>query len=806
MTEPSSASSLNPTPASEISLVDHLPPDVVPIVPMRNLVLFPQVLAPITIGRPRSVAAVARAIGSKDPLIVVLQRDPTVDDPGLADMHPVGTLARIVQHARGDESQWHVVCQGIERVRVLELVPGHPFMAARVERLEDKAAARPSAQAEALSLQLRERAAELLSLLPSVPAELTQVMQATAAPSQLADLAASLVDAEPEQKQVLLETLDTEARLRGVLELVTHRLQVLRLSQEIGARTKEQFDDRQRRVLLQEQLRAIRKELGEDSEQSQDFQRLEEAITKACMPAEAEAQARKEFERLKRMSDSSGESPMLRTWLEWMTELPWAEPVTRDIDLETARGVLEADHFGLPKVKRRIVEYLAVRKLNPKGRAPILCFAGPPGVGKTSLGQSIAKALGRPFVRVSLGGVHDEAEIRGHRRTYIGALPGLVVQGLKRAGSRDCVMMLDEVDKMGTSLRGDPAAALLEVLDPEQNNTFRDHYLGLPFDLSRVVFIATANVMDAVTAPVRDRMEVIELPGYTQEEKLQIARRYLVGRQRESAGLDLSQCEVTDAALKALAASYTREAGVRQLEREIGRLMRYAAMRVAEGATATVHMDAADLEAILGPAPIEHETALRAGLPGVATGLAWTAAGGDILFIEATRVPGNDKLILTGQLGDVMKESVQAALTLVKSQSLAMGIAASAFEHVDVHVHVPAGAIPKDGPSAGVAMFIALASLFTNHAVRPEVAMTGEISLRGLVLPVGGVKEKVLAALRAGVRTVLLPARNRKDLMDIPEEARAQLQFVWLERVEDALVASLGERRHHRVAEEFALS
>jgi ATP-dependent Lon protease len=427
-------------------------------------------------------------------------------------------------------------------------------------------------------------------------------------------------------------------------------------------------------------------------------------------------------------------------------------------------------------------------------------------VGKTSLGQSIAKALDRPFVRVSLGGVHDEAEIRGHRRTYIGALPGLVVQGLKRAGARDCVMMLDEVDKMGTSLRGDPAAALLEVLDPEQNHTFRDHYLGLPFDLSRVVFIATANVMDAVPAPVRDRMEVIELPGYTQEEKLQIARRYLMGRQLEVAGLNATNCEITDAALKELAASYTREAGVRQLEREIGRVTRHAAMRVAEEASARVRVDAVDLEAVLGPAPFEHETALRAGRPGVATGLAWTPAGGDILFIEVTRVAGADRLILTGQLGDVMKESAQAALTLVKSQSAAMGIPALAFQHIDIHVHVPAGAIPKDGPSAGVAMFIALASLFTQRPVRPDVAMTGEISLRGLVLPVGGIKEKVLAALRAGVRTVLLPARNRKDLLDVPEEVRTQLEFVWLEKVEDALGAALGEHRHQRAPEEFALS
>jgi ATP-dependent Lon protease len=497
---------------------------------------------------------------------------------------------------------------------------------------------------------------------------------------------------------------------------------------------------------------------------------------------------------------------MLRTWIEWMTELPWAEPAPLHIDLDAARATLEADHHGLPKVKRRIVEYLAVKKLNPTGRAPILCFAGPPGVGKTSLGQSIARALGRPFVRVSLGGVHDEAEIRGHRRTYIGALPGLVVQGLKRAGARDCVMMLDEVDKLGASLRGDPAAALLEVLDPEQNATFRDHYLGLHFDLSRVVFIATANIIDNVPAPVRDRMEVIELPGYTLEEKLQIARHYLVQRQRETCGLQPGQVELTDAALREIAAHHTREAGVRQLEREIGRVMRHAATRVAQGLAgdSPIRIDAIDLEPILGPPPYEHETALRAGLPGVATGLAWTAAGGDILFIEATRVPGGDKLILTGQLGDVMKESVQAALTLVKSRGASFGISASAFEHMDVHVHVPAGAIPKDGPSAGVAMFIALASLFSNRPVRPDVAMTGEISLRGLVLPVGGIKEKVLAALRAGVRTVLLPARNRKDLVDVPETARAQLEIIWLEQVDDALVAALGDRRQ-RAAEALPL-
>jgi ATP-dependent Lon protease len=576
-----------------------------------------------------------------------------------------------------------------------------------------------------------------------------------------------------------------------VLQILARRIEVLRLSQEIGERTKEQMDDRQRKYLLREQLKTIQKELGEDGD-GEDVARIGELITKAGMPPDVEAQARKELGRLQRMPEASGEHSMLRTYLEWMTELPWAAPEPAPIDLAEARRILEADHYGLERIKQRIVEFLAVQKLNPQGRAPILCFVGPPGVGKTSLGQSIARALDRPFVRVSLGGVHDEAEIRGHRRTYIGAMPGMIVQSLRKAGARHCVMMLDEIDKVSQSAHGDPSAALLEVLDPEQNSTFRDNYLGVPFDLSRVVFIATANVMDHVPAPVRDRMEVIDLPGYTQEEKLQIAQRYLVRRQREATGLYEGQCELTTAALQALVADYTHEAGVRQLEREIGRVMRHAAVQIADGSKVLVRVDAADLDALLGPAKFEHEIALRSSLPGVATGLAWTPAGGDILFIEATRVAGSGRLILTGQLGDVMKESAQAALTLVKSRAPLLRIAAASFDAVDVHVHVPAGAIPKDGPSAGVAMFIALASLFTDRAVRHEVAMTGEISLRGLVLPVGGIKEKVLAAQRAGVRTVLLPRRNEKDLRDVPETTRQALAFVWLDHVDDAIAAALG--------------
>jgi ATP-dependent Lon protease len=768
-----------------------LPEDVIALVPMRNVVLFPHVLMPVVVGRPKSVAALQHALQSGGTLGIVLQRDAQVDDPGRDALCDVGTIAKVVHEASAKDQLRHAVCQGVQRFRIDALVEGYPFVAARITLLDEAPVA--STRAEALGVQLRERAAEILSLLPGVPAELAHALQATRAPTQLADIVASLIDSEVAEKQMLLETLDTEERLDKVLQILTRRIEVLRLSQEIGERTKEQIDDRQRKYLLREQLKTIQKELGEEEEHDEDIARLDELISKAGMPEDVDKQVRKELGRLKRMSEASGESSMLRTYLEWMTELPWAAPPETAIDLEAARQVLEADHHGLARIKQRIVEYLAVQKLNPHGRAPILCFVGPPGVGKTSLGQSIARALGRPFVRVSLGGVHDEAEIRGHRRTYIGAMPGIIVQSLRKAGARHCVMMLDEVDKVTASAHGDPSAALLEVLDPEQNATFRDNYLGVPFDLSRVVFIATANVIDQVPAPVRDRMEVIDLPGYTQEEKLQIAINYLVRRQRELNGLREDQIELTNEALRTIVAEHTREAGVRQLEREIGRVMRHAAMKVAGGEQVQVRVDAGDLEPILGPPQYEHEVAMRSSVPGVATGLAWTPVGGDILFVEATRVIGTGKLILTGQLGDVMKESAQAALTLVKSRAGALRLSAAAFDAVDVHVHVPAGAIRKDGPSAGVAIFIALASLFTERAVRHDVAMTGEISLRGLVLPVGGIKEKVLAAQRAGVHTVLLPARNEKDLHDVPESARAALKFVWLKDVDDAMRAALGE-------------
>jgi ATP-dependent Lon protease len=601
-------------------------------------------------------------------------------------------------------------------------------------------------------------------------------------------LVAGYLDLKAPEKQGLLEELDLKTRMDRVLEILIRRIEVLEISRDIDKRTKESLGHREREYLLREQLKSIQKELGEDAgTNANDSQEFKAQINAAQMPDEVTQQALKELKRLERMADGSSEYAMVRTYLEWLVELPWKINDQDAIDMAQAKAILDDEHFGLDKVKQRIMEFLAVRKLNPTGHGPILCLVGPPGVGKTSLGQSIAKAMGRKFVRVSLGGVHDEAEIRGHRRTYIGALPGSIIQALKKAGTRSCVMMLDEIDKLGTGIHGDPAAAMLEVLDPEQNSTFRDNYLAVPYDLSQVLFIATANVLDPIPSPLRDRMEVLHLAGYTQEEKREIARRYLVARQLAASGLQARQLSISDEAIAALIRDYTREAGVRNLERQLGSVCRHAAVRIAGGETEAIHVDARDLTDILGAAKFENELALRAGMPGVATGLAWTPVGGDILFIEASKTAGSGRLILTGQLGDVMKESAQAALTLVKSRADLLKIDPSKFEKTDIHVHVPAGAIPKDGPSAGVAMFIALSSLFMNQPVKNRVAMTGEISLRGMVLPVGGIKEKVLAALAAGIEQVILPQRNKKDLEEVPPEAQRQLQFFFVDDVSEAI-------------------
>lgn len=778
----------NPDSTPRIEL-PPLPPGAVPIVAMRNVVLFPGIVLPVTLGREESIAAAQEAVRTGGKIGLLLQRDPSVEKPVAGDLYEVGVLATVVRYITAPDGAHHLVCQGETRFRLLEMVRERPFLAARVQTIAEPDAT--GADIEARLGVLKERAVEALSLLPQVPAELARTVRGIDSAGQLADLIISFMDIKSQQKQELLETVDLKERLDKVMKMLAHHVEVLKITRDITEQTQAALGERQREAVLREQLHQLRKELGEDGGEEGEVTELDTAITEAHMPQEAEEQARKELKRLRRMSEASPEHGMVRSYLDWLVSLPWSKSDGEDIDIERARGVLEEDHYGLEKVKRRILEYLAVRKLNPRGRSPILCFVGPPGVGKTSLGQSVARALGLKFVRASLGGVHDEAEIRGHRRTYIGALPGNIVQSLRKAGTRNPVFMLDEIDKLSASFQGDPASALLEVLDPEQNATFRDNYLGLPFDLSHVLFIATANVLETIPGPLRDRMEIIQLTGYTDEEKLQIARRYLVTRQLEANGLDASKVEVTDEALMRVIHEYTREAGCRGLERQIGALLRQAAMRIAEGKVASVRFEAGDVPEVLGPQKFESEVAQRTSIPGVATGLAWTPVGGDILFIESARMGGTGKLILTGQLGDVMKESAQAALSLVKAQTEELGIDPKCFEGSDIHIHVPAGAIPKDGPSAGVAMFVSLASLLKGQAVRPDVAMTGEISLRGLVLPVGGIKEKTIAAARAGIRKVILPARNRRDLEEIPQSVRSALEFVWVERVSEALEAAL---------------
>jgi ATP-dependent Lon protease len=788
-----SAGSSPPIPGTaetDLAGIPTLPEDALILIPTRNLVLFPGTVLPITLGRQRSVLAAQTVMRLSRTVGLLLQRDPSIDDPIPVDLHRMGTEASLVRYLTSPDGGHHAICQGERRFRILDFLEGYPFLAARVERIPEVEAT--TRDIEARLLNLRNQALEVLQLLPQTPAELVNAVQSVTSAAALADLIASFMDITPQEKQEILETIDIERRLERVSEMLAYRIEVLRLSRQISEQTKGKIDDRQREFLLREQMRTIQKELGEGEDaKAQEIAELTKKIAEAKMPPEVEEHVKRELARLDRMPEASGEYSMARTYLEWLTELPWSVESGKSVDIAEARRILDADHYGLSKIKRRILEYLAIQQLNPGGRSPILCFVGPPGVGKTSLGQSIAKATSRKFVRVSLGGVHDEAEIRGHRRTYIGALPGNVVQGIRRAGARDCVMMLDEIDKLGRGIQGDPSSALLEVLDPEQNSTFRDNYLGVPFDLSKVMFITTANVLDSVPGPLRDRMEVIDLPGYVEDEKFEIARRYLVNRQLTANGLTPDKAEISDEALRAIIRDYTREAGVRQLEREIGAVLRSSAMRIAEGTAQHVRVEPDDLTEILGPPRFEGEVAMRTSIPGVATGLAWTPVGGDILFIEATRIPGNGQLILTGQLGEVMKESAQAALSLVKGRALGLGFDPGMFAKSDIHVHVPAGAIPKDGPSAGVAMFTALVSLLTNRTVRSDTAMTGEISLRGLVLPVGGIKEKVVAAARASLSTVILPARNRKDYEDIPEGARNGLRFIWAERVEDVIDAAL---------------
>ncbi|MBC7976602.1 MAG: endopeptidase La, partial [Myxococcales bacterium] len=735
-------------------------PDTLPILPLRNSVLFPGAIIPIDVGRRKSVRLVEDAIAKERPVIGILtQKDARTEDPGSGDLYMVGCAARILKVIKLAKDNFSVILQGVSRFEVSTFDGAEPFLAAKVRSVPDPTSS--DVELDALVMNLKDIAKRVVKLMPELPKEAGALVDSVTEAGHLADLITSHLELEVGEKQDVLETFDLKTRTRKVLQFLSRQLEVLKVRERINTQVQEEMGRNQREYVLRQQLKAIKEELGELDDGGGDLDEFAEKITKAKMPEEAEKVSRKQLDRLKGMQPSSAEYTVTRTYLEWLVELPWSVSTEDHIELPEVRRCLDEDHYDLDKVKKRIVEYMAVRKLKNDKKGPILCLAGPPGVGKTSLGRSVARAIGRKFGRISLGGVRDEAEIRGHRRTYVGSLPGRVIQGIKKAGTNNPVFVLDEIDKLGHDFRGDPASALLEVLDPEQNSSFSDHYLEVTFDLSKVLFIATANQLDPIPWALRDRLEIIELPGYTRQEKKMIARKFLVPKQLDDHGLTNDRCEITDEALFEIVDSYTREAGVRNLEREIGSVCRAVAVKVAEG-QAKEHevIDPVVVEEVLGPKKFVSEVAERVGEPGVATGLAWTAVGGDILFIEATQMPGKGKLTLTGQLGDVMKESVTAALSFVRGRAAALGLDPGNFlENKDLHVHVPAGAVPKDGPSAGVTMYTALVSLLTGVPVRPDVAMTGEITLRGNVLAVGGIKEKLLAAHRAGIKRVIIPDR-----------------------------------------------
>jgi len=773
---------------------DRPMPDVVGILPLRGTVLFPQAVVPLGGGRVSSLRLIEEAVQGGRLVGAVTQKDPKDDAPGADGLHSVGTLTVIHKALKQPDGTLRLVAQGVGRFRLVEIVQTEPYLKARIEPIEEQSPAR-DLELEALVRSVTSLFAKVVSLSPALPDELVAVLDNVEGPGAVADLIAASFPVLPlALKQELLETVNVRERLSKLAAALGKEAEVLELGSKIQSEIQSEMSKTQRDYYLREQMKAIQKELGEGDERTQEVDALRAKIEAAGMPAEAKSEALRELDRLAKMPPAAAEYTVARTYIDWLVAMPWQQETTDAVEIGPARAILDEDHEGLEKVKDRILEYLAVKKIRPGGKDPILCFVGPPGVGKTSLGKSIARALGRKFHRISLGGMRDEAEIRGHRRTYIGALPGQIVQGLRRAGTKNPVLMLDEVDKLGMDFRGDPASALLEVLDPEQNATFRDHYLDVPFDLSRVLFITTANVIDTVPAPLRDRMELINLAGYTEEEKVAIAQRHLVPKQACEHGLASGTDIVFEPeSLRLLARGYTREAGVRSLEREIASVCRKVARRRAEGNTEPVRVVPDVVVSYLGVPRFElEEVEQRTRVPGVATGLAWTPAGGDVLFVEATRMRGAHTLTLTGQLGEVMKESVQAALSWVRSHAGELGIDAEFWEHSDVHVHVPAGAIPKDGPSAGVTMATALVSLLTARPVRPDLAMTGEISLSGRVLPVGGIKEKVLAAHRAGIRTIVLPRRNEKNLLeDVPAAVRQSLSVHLADTIGDVLAVAL---------------
>jgi ATP-dependent Lon protease len=771
-------------------------PSLIPILPIRNIVVFPGTVMPLNVGRQKSKNLLDEVMPAEKLIGVVTQKNADVEDPGYADLFNVGTACMILKLFKLPDGNQSIIVHGLVRFRLLSIEQTEPFAMGRIEVLEDSIT--PGTNLDALVASVRQQANRVIELSPNTPDEAAQVLNSIQTPSALADFLAANLPVEKDdiaEKQRMLEEIDVEKRLRIIAARLATQLDVLELQNKIQSQVKENIDKSQRRYYLQEQLKAIRKELGEQDSGAGggELETLRTRLEAAQLPETVMKEATRELNRLDSIPSASPEYGVIRTYLQILSELPWSVMTTDKIDLAEARKILDRDHHDLEKVKRRILEYLAVRKLKPDGGGAILCFVGPPGVGKTSLGKSIAEAMGRKFIRVALGGVRDEADIRGHRRTYIGSMPGRIIAELRKAGTRNPVMMLDEIDKVGADFRGDPAAALLEVLDPAQNHTFTDHYLDVPFDLSHVLFIATANTMDPVPGPLRDRMEVIEIPGYTNSDKLDIARRYLVPRQLEANGVPEKKVKFQDAALMWIIEGYTREAGVRNLERQIGAIARAIAAEIVEGKTDKAMVTKEKVTEVLGPRKFDPELASRTSVPGVATGMAYTPVGGEILFIEATRMPGKGMITLTGQIGEVMKESATAAYSLIRSRAQSLGIDPKLVAESDIHIHVPQGAVPKDGPSAGVAMFTALASLMLNKPVHHDVAMTGEITLRGLVLPIGGLKEKTLAAKRAGIKEVIVPKRNERDMTEIPKEVRDTLKFHFVENIDQVLKIALGE-------------
>jgi ATP-dependent Lon protease len=769
----------------------------IPVLAIRNTVIFPVLAFPINVGRSRSVQAVQDALETEHKYLgIFAQRDPRTEHPESSDLYQVGTVVKILKMVKVPGNKLNVIIQGLSRARVVEWVDEDATLRAKVETFEEPVT---SEESHELMSQLRELAQKIIELSPQIPAEASFLVRSIDEPGVLADIVSSNLNIQPDEKQELLETYETTERMEKVIALLNKEIQVLELSNKIQSEVKGEMDKAQREYFLREQLKAIQKELGEVDERHEEFEELKRAIKRARMPKDVEEIAYKELKRMSRMSPGAAEYTVSRTYLDWLTELPWEKSSKDRLDVNEAGEILDADHYGLDKAKKRILEFLAVRKLKNDMKGPILCLVGPPGVGKTSLAKSVARALGREMVRISLGGVRDEAEIRGHRRTYIGSMPGKVIKGLKKAGTNNPVFVLDEIDKLGADYRGDPSSALLEVLDPEQNDTFEDHYLDVSFDLSKVLFIATANVPDTIPGPLRDRMEILRIAGYTHQEKRQIAQRYLWPECLEDHGLTEEMIQLQDETLNKVIEGYTREAGVRSLKRELAAVCRWSAKEIASETRESVDVTPELIEEIRGPIHYYKEVAERTSSPGVATGLAWTSVGGEILFIEATRMKGKGVMILTGSLGDVMKESVSVARSFIRASAAELGIASSAFEEVDLHVHVPSGAIPKDGPSAGVTMITAITSLLTGIKVDPSVAMTGEITLRGMVLPVGGIKEKVLAAHRAGITTVILPEKCRKDLIEVPDEIKDALSFKFVNRLEEVLDITLGKKNLDKV-------